>query len=94
VACLIVAGWLAEARAHDDVDIIEVLSSVHTDLGPDCTDLARRAAALLGVVDPVRPAPPPDEHLLVALIWLAAGMVRHYGNDNVAWLCGDPTGAM
>jgi hypothetical protein len=96
VACLIVGEWLAEARAREDVDIIEVLGSVHVDLGPDCAGLARGAAALLGVVDLTGPVPPqrtePEEELLLALIWLAAGVVRRYGDDDAAWLCRDPTG--
>jgi hypothetical protein len=86
-----VTEWLAEAGTHDDMDINEVLGSIHADLGSDCADLARGAAAPLGVVDPVHPVPPPGEDLLVALIWLAAGMVRQYGDDNVGWLCGDRT---
>jgi hypothetical protein len=94
VACLVLTEWFAEARARDDIDVTEVLGSIHTDLGPDCAGLARGATALLGVVDPVHPAPPLDEDLLVALIWLAAGVVRYHGNNDVAWLCGDPTGAL
>jgi hypothetical protein len=96
VACLIVGEWLAEARAREDIDMVEVLGSVHADLGPGCTGLARGALALLGGVGLTGPVPPQrtelEEELLLALIWLAAGVVRHCGDDDAAWLCGDPTG--
>ncbi|MEV4730054.1 hypothetical protein [Saccharopolyspora sp. NPDC049426] len=85
VGCLILTEWLAGARVHDELDLAGMLGSIHADLGPDCADLARDATALLD-----GPAQPPDEDLLVALIWLAAAVVRHYGNDDVAWLCGSP----
>jgi len=93
VARLVLTEWLAQARARHHMDIFEVLGCIHVDLGPDCADLARGAAALLGVAGPVHLVPPPDEDLLAGLIWLAAAVVRRYGDDNVGWLCGDPTGA-
>lgn len=92
VAFLILTGWLTRSRAElsGPDTAAEVLGAIRDGLGREFVDVAVPAAGLLAA-ESSRPtsrklADDLDDELLPALIWLAAGLVRRYGDGDVTWL--------